>query len=131
MELILQIILEPMLFAYSDLAERVIEDRKLSRPAEIVLKILCLAVFLSAFFAAVIGASLLSDPGESRCAGKVLLISGGCVLAIHILISLFCGGNRFVEERRKKEAEDREAYEKNEPEPIVRDIGSSENEEEK
>ena len=49
MELILQIILEPMLFAYSDLAERVIEDRKLSRPAEIVLKILCLAVFLSAF----------------------------------------------------------------------------------
>ena len=131
MEIILQIILEPMLFAYSDLAESLIEDKKLSRRAEIILKILCFVVFLSAFFAAVTGAFLLADPGEFRCAGKVLLISGGIVLAIHILISLFCGGNRFVEERRKEETEDREAYEKTEPEPIVRDIGSSENEEEK
>ncbi|MBO5211997.1 MAG: hypothetical protein J6B60_00480 [Clostridia bacterium] len=93
MEILLQIILEPLFFAYYDLFNRFIDNKHLKKWQEYFLKILCLVVSLTAILLLIIGAFWIIDTEPFKTYGLVCLIVGGCILLIHILIALFAGAD--------------------------------------
>ena len=119
MEIILQIILEPMFYAYYDLVDNFIDGKKLKKWQEYLLKISCLIVFIIAFFLVLIGAFGVNDVEPFKTYGIIFLVVGGIILFIHILIGLFVGTNHFVEEKRKEEVLYNEKNEENEPTPHI------------
>ncbi len=103
MEIVLQIISEPLFFAYYDLFESLFEDKQLKKRQEYLLKISCLIVSLISVFLVLIGAFWVSDIEPFRTCGVIFLIIGGVFLSAHILIGLFAGTNHFVKEKREEE----------------------------
>ena len=130
MELLLQLILEPLFFAYYDLVDSFIGDKKLKRWQEYFLKILCLVVSLISFFLVLIGSFWIADVEPFNNYGLIFLIVGGSVLFIHILIGLFVGVNHFVEEKREEDFLDFEKFEENEPTPKIYSVEDNNNKKE-
>ena len=127
MEILLQIILEPMFYAYFDLVESLIGGKKLKKWQEHLLKISCLIVFIIAFFLVLIGAFWVNDAAPFKTYGIIFLITGSIILFAHILIGLFVGTNRFVEKSRKEEILLNEHIEENKPTPQIYHIDSDNN----
>lgn len=128
MEIFLQIILEPIFYAYYDLAENFTDCKKLKKWQEHLLKISCLIVFIIAFFLVLIGGVFVANDIDSfKTCGIVFLIIGGIILFVHILIGLFVGTNHFVEEKRKEEALFNKKFEENKPAPQVYHVNKKEN----
>lgn len=119
MELLLQLILEPLFFAYYDLVDSFIGDKQLKKWQEYLLKILCLVVSLISFFLILIGSFWITDAEPFNKYGLIFLIVGGIILFIHILIGLFVGVNHFVEEKREENFLEFEKIEGNEPTPQI------------
>lgn len=119
MELLLQLILEPLFFAYYDLVDCFIGDKQLKKWQEYLLKILCLVISLISFFLVLIGSFWITDTEPFNKYGLIFLIVGGTILLVHILIGLFVGVNHFVEEKREEDFLDCEKFEENEPTPQV------------
>ena len=119
MEILLQIILEPIFYAYYDLVDHFIDDKKLKKWQEYLLKFSCLIVFMISFFLVLIGAFWIADAEPFKTYGTIFLIVGGIVLLIHILIGLFVGTNHFVEEKRKEESLYYKDMKENEPTPQI------------
>lgn len=127
MEILLQIILEPMFYAYFDLVESIIGGKKLKKWQEHLLKISCLIVFIIAFFLILIGAFWVNDAAPFKTYGIIFLIIGSIIIFAHFLIGLFVGTNRFVEKSRKEEILLNEHIEENKPTPQIYHIDSDNN----
>ncbi len=110
MELLLQLILEPLFFAYYDLVDCFIGDKQLKKWQEYLLKILCLVISLISFFLVLIGSFWITDTEPFNKYGLIFLIVGGSILLVHILIGLFVGVNHFVEEKREEDFLDYEKF---------------------
>ena len=119
MELLLQLILEPLFFAYYDLVDSFIGDKQLKKWQEYLLKILCLIISLTSLFFVLIGSFWVTDLEPFKNYGLILLIVGGSILFINILIGLFVGVNHFVEEKREEDFLDFEKFEENKPAPKI------------
>lgn len=127
MEILLQIILEPMFYAYYDLVDSFIDCKKLKKWQEYLLKISCLVVFIIAFFLVLIGVFWVNDVDPFKTYGIIFLVVGGIILFIHILIGLFVGTNHFVEEERKEEVLYNKKSEENEPTPQIYYVDTDKN----
>ena len=119
MEILLQIILEPLFFAYYDLVEYFIDGKEMKKWQEYLLKISCLIISLTSFFLVLIGSFWVTDVNPFKTYGIIFLIVGGVVLFAHIIIGLFVGTNHFIEEKRNEEYLDYTYFEENEPTPQV------------
>lgn len=119
MEIFLQIILEPLFFAYYDLVDNFIVDKKLKRWQEVLLKISCLIVSLSSIFLVLIGVFWVTDVEPFRTYGIIFLIIGGVILFVHILIGLFVGTNHFIEEKWNEDFLHYKAIEEENPTPQI------------
>ena len=137
MELLLQLILEPLFFAYYDLVYSFIDDKQLKKWQEYLLKISCLVISLISFLLVLIGSFWVTDVEPFNKYGLTFLIVGGTILLVHIFIGLFVGVNHFVEEKReevldyeKREEDflDYEKFEEDEPTPQVYYIEEDNNE---
>lgn len=128
MELLLQLILEPLFFAYYDLVEFFISDKQLKKWQEYLLKIFCLIISSISFFLVLIGSFWITDVDPFRKYGLIFLIVGGTILFIHILIGLFVGVNHFIKEKKEEDFSDFEKFEKNEPTPQIYYIEENNNE---
>ena len=117
MEFLLQIILEPLFFAYFDLVENFTDGKKLKRWQEYLLKIACVIVSTVAIILVLIGLFWIFDVEPFKTCGINFLVIGGSILFIHILIGLFAGANNFVERKREEDILNREIVE--EPEPRI------------
>ena len=84
MELLLQLILEPLFFAYYDLVDCFIGDKQLKKWQEYLLKILCLVISLISFFLVLIGSFWITDTEPFNKYGLIFLIVGGTILLVHI-----------------------------------------------
>lgn len=118
----MQIILEPLCFAYFDLVECFFQDKKLKKRNEYFLKIFCAVVSFVCVFLIILGAFWINDASPFKTYGTVMLIVGSSVLSIHVVLALFAGANRLSEEKRSEELLDNQSYEKNEPTPIIQYI---------
>ena len=130
MELLLQLILEPLFFAYYDLVDYFVGDKQLKKWQEYLLKILCFVISFISCFLVLIGSFWITDTEPFNKYGLIFLIVGGTILLLHILIGLFVGVNHFVEEKRKEDFLDFERFEENEPTPQIYYIGEDNNEKE-
>jgi len=128
MELLLQLILEPLFFCYYDLVDSFTGDKQLKKWQEYLLKILCLVISLVSIFLVLVGAFWVADVEPFSNYGLIFLIVGGSVLFIHILIGLFVGVNHFVEEKREEELLDFEKIKENEPTPQIYCMDENDNE---
>ena len=122
MEILLTILLESCLYAYADLAERLLDKKQLSKGWSLFWKILCSCVSVVALFLVLIGAFWSADNQPFKTYGTIMLWIGVGVLLAHILIALFVGGSRVVEEKRQEESEIAEETKNSQPEPIVQII---------
>lgn len=129
MEFLLQIILEPLFFAYYDLVESFTDDQKMKKWQEYLLKISCLITSLISFFLILIGAFWVADAQPFKTYGVIFLIVGGIILFIHILIGLFVGTNHFIEDKMEKEFSDYKKFEESEPTPQIYYIETNNDEE--
>ena len=101
MEILLQILLEPIFFAYLDLVEKFLGSKHLKSWQTNLLKVLCLSVSVVSIFLVIIGIFFIMDTQPFITYGKIMLIIGGSILLIHVLIAIFVGANRFIDEKRK------------------------------
>ena len=76
MELLLQLILEPLFYAYYDLVDCFIVDKQLKKWQEYLLKILCLVISLISFFLVLIGCFWITDTEPFNKYGLIFLIVG-------------------------------------------------------
>ena len=130
MEILLQIILEPLFFAYYDLVKSFIDDKQLKKWQEYLLKISCLIVSLTSFFLVLIGVFWITDVQPFKTYGIIFLIIGGAILFAHILIGLFVGTNHFVEEKREEESIYYKQIEEDNPNPQIYYIDDDNNNDE-
>ena len=103
MEILLQIILEPLFFAYFDLVESCIDGARLKKWQEYLLKISCLVVSLISFLLILVGAFWVTDVEPFKTYGVIFLIIGIVVISVHILVGLFAATNHFNEEEMEEE----------------------------
>ena len=122
MEILLQLILEPLLFAYYHLVDSFIGAKQLKKWQEYLLKILCFVISFISCFLVLIGSFWITDTEPFNKYGLIFLIVGGTILLLHILIGLFVGVNHFVKEKREEDFLDHERFEENEPTSEVRYI---------
>lgn len=113
MEILLQIVLEPLFFAYYDLVEYFMDGKEMKKWQEYLLKISCLIISLTSFFLVLIGSFWVTDVNPFKTYGIIFLIVGGVVLFVHIIIGLFVGTNHFIEEKRNEEYLDYTYFEEN------------------
>ncbi len=118
MEIILQFILEPLLYTYTDLLERFAKDLQLKKWQEYLLKISCLVISLTSILLIIIGALLVTDAEPFKTYGTVFLAVGGSVLAIHIFLGLILGTNH-VKEETEAELSAYQSFTQTEPTPHI------------
>lgn len=131
MEILLQIILEPIFFAYFDLVQKIFEGKKIKKGLEYFLKILCAVISFTSFMLVILGAFWITDKAPFKTYGTIMLIIGVCILFIHIIIGLFAGINHFVQEKREDESLNRQIFEEHKPTPIIRYIQPNDKDEDK
>lgn len=121
---------EPLFFAYYDLVEAFIGDRQLKKWQEMLLKISCLVISLTAFFLVLIGVFWITDVEPFKTYGIIFLIVGGVILFAHILIGLFVGTNHFIEEKREEDSMYYKEIEEDIPTPQIFNIDANNNDDE-
>ena len=118
MEIIAQIILEPLLYVYADLLEHFVDDLQLKKWQEYLLKISCLVISLASVFLIIIGAFFVTDAEPFKTYGTVFLAVGGSVLVIHIFLGLILGTNH-VKEEAEDEISAHQSFTQTEPTPHI------------
>lgn len=123
MEILLQLILEPMCYAYVEFIENIYIDKKLSKKLEIFLKILCFVLSFIALMFVIIGSIWTTNEPRLKTHGVVLLILGIFVLLVHIIIAII---NHYAIKNRQKKYYAKMFIEKDKPTPIIHNISNTE-----
>ena len=128
MEFFLEIILEPILYAYFDFFEGLIGCNRLKKWQENLLIIASSVVFAISAILVIIGIFWAIDAEPFKTYGKVLLIVGVCVLLIHISFALLFGIKRFSKRKREEELLDYEGFIRSNPSPHISCVQTNDSE---
>ena len=125
LEAVLQVILEPIVYAYVDFVRSLASGRDLKKRTALFLKILCAIVTLLALFFILLGIFWCLDELPFRIYGIILLVVGCCIVLLHCALAFAARLNRKQEEENEENGEeesseeDEQGEEGNEPAPLV------------
>lgn len=88
LEIVLQIILEPIVYAYVDFVQTLMPDKKLKSWQRNLLMCLCVLVIFISFMLILVGIFFCLDEEPFKTAGIIMLITGVAIMVIQCLLAL-------------------------------------------